>query len=123
MIYLHKDETNTVILELTSVSTLLSPFYLFEFINDMRPDNITYFTAEDLSTYKCRYNRFDIIETIPGGVDPINGTINLLSGSYRYNIYEATLPTIDPNDTTGKIISTGKVIVDGIDDEIDPVYR
>lgn len=122
MIYLHKDETNTVILELTSVSSLMSPFYLFEFINDMN-DDITYFTAEDLSTYKCRYNRFNVIETIPVNVDPINGTINLLSGSYRYNIYEATLPTIDPNDTTGKIISTGKVIVNGIDDEIDPVYR
>lgn len=123
MINLQKDTENTVILELTSVSTLLNPYYLFEAINDMQPTNITYWTATDLSTYKCRYNRFTITETGSTYVDLTGGTINLLTGSYKYNIYEASASTLSVSATTGNIISTGKLIVDGEDTEIDLVYR
>lgn len=123
MINLQKDTENTVILELTSVSTLLNPYYLFEAINDMQPTNITYWTATDLSTYKCRYNRFTITETGSTYVDLTGGTINLLTGSYKYNIYEASASTLSVTGTTGNIISTGKLIVDGEDTEIDLVYR
>lgn len=123
MINLQKDTENTVILELTSVSTLLNPYYLFEAINDMQPTNITYWTATDLSTYKCRYNRFTITETGSTYVDLTGGTINLLTGSYKYNIYEASASTLSVTGTTGNIISTGKLIVDGEDTELPEVYR
>lgn len=123
MINLQKDTQNTVILELTSVSTLLNPYYLFEAINDMQPTNITYFTGTDLSTYKCRYNRFTITETGTTYVNLTGGTINLLTGSYKYNIYEASASTLSVSATTGSIISTGKLIVNGEDTELPEVYR
>ncbi len=123
MINLQKDTANTVILELTSVSTLLNPYYLFEAINDMQPTNITYFTGTDLSTYKCRYNRFTITETGTTYVNLTGGTINLITGSYKYNIYEASASTLSVSATTGSIISTGKLIVDGEDTELPEVYR
>ena len=122
MIYLNKNTTNTVILELTNVSSLLSPNYLFEFINNINPNNITYFTAQDLSSFKCRYNRFEIIENNTS--IPLSGQVSLISGSYNYNIYESSAITLSVSATTGKVISTGKVIVDGLDTNIpNNIYR
>lgn len=123
MIYLDKDTTNEVILELTSVSSLLLPEYLFKFTNDVNPNNITYFTGTDLSTYKCRYNRFQVIETGSTYVNLTASTVNLISGSYTYDIYEATGTTLSVSATTGEIISTGKVIVNGTDTNIPDVYK
>lgn len=121
MIVLNKASSNTVILELTSVSSLLSPYYLFEFINDLNTSSITYFTAADLSTFKCRYNRFTMIESTTA--IPLSGQVNLRSGSYNYNVYEATGYTLSVSATTRAIISTGKVIVNGTDSELPSIYR
>jgi hypothetical protein len=111
MIVINKNQTNTVILELTTLSSLLSPNYLFEFINGINTNNITYFTAVDNSTYKCRYNNFDIIENAVS--IPLSGQVNLISGQYVVNIYEATAQTINISATTGRIIATVKAQVNG----------
>ncbi len=123
MIYLDKNFANTVILELTSVSTFINPFYLFEFVNDMNVDDITYFTGTDLSNFKCRYNRFTITETGTTFTNLSASTINLITGSYTYNVYEASASTLSVSATTGVAISTGKVIVNGIDSNLPEVYR
>lgn len=123
MIYLEKNSHNQIILELTLSSSLVSPIYVFEFINDIQPNNITYFTATDLSTFKCRYNRFDIVESGTTYSNPTGGVINLLSGGYTYNIYESSASTLSISATTGEIISTGKGFVNGIDTELPEVYR
>lgn len=120
MIYLNKNTNNTVILELTSVSSLINSNYLFEFVNDINT-RTTLFTTADLSTFKCRYNRFNIIEA-PISI-PLSGQINLINGSYTYNVYEASASTISISATTGIVISTGKAIVNGIDSNLSPVYR
>ena len=121
MIVINQNEDNTAILELTSVSSLISPYYLFEFINDFNPQNITYLTANDLSNFKCRYNRFIIKENIVN--DNINGQVSLISGNYTYNVYESLTQTLNKADTTGKIITTGKLLVIGLDSTIPAVYR
>lgn len=123
MIYLDKNSHNQTILELTLSSSLVSPNYLFEFINDIQPNNITYFTATDLSTFKCRYNRFDIVESGSTYSNPYIGVVNLLSGGYTYNVYESSGSTLNISGTTGQIISTGKGFVNGIDTELPEVYR
>ena len=89
----------------------------------MTPSDITYFTGADLSTYKCRYNRFDIIETGTTYVNLTGATVNLRSGSYTYDIYEASASTLSVSATTGTIISTGKVLVNGTDTDIPAIYR
>lgn len=122
MIYLNKNTNNTVILELTSNSQLLSPYFLFEFKNDLTKD-YTYFNATDLSTYKCRYNRFEIIETGSTYTNYTGGTIYLIPGTYVYNIYEGSQQTLNITGTTGVSLNTGKVIVNGSDNEISSIYR
>jgi hypothetical protein len=118
MIIINKNSTNTIILELTSVSNLLNPNYLFEFKNDLL--NTSYFfTAPDLSNWKCRYNMFDITES--NTPDPINGEVKLIGGSYTYNIYESTTITLSISATTGRIISTGKANVNG--EQINNIYK
>ena len=121
MINIVKNQSNPTVLELTSVSTLISGIYMFEFIRDIDPTSITYFTAVDTSTYKNRYNSFNIIESAT--TDSMNGTINLVSGTYTYNIYESVTPTTAVTSTTQLIISTGKVVVTGTDSEVAEVYR
>lgn len=121
MIYINKHTSNQVILRLSGVSSLLSPIYLFEFINNMNPSNITYFTAEDLSSYRCGYNRFNIIEDDTS--IPLSGQVSLRSGSYTYNIYEGTGATLSVSATTGAIINTGKVRVVGLDTQLADVYK
>jgi len=121
MIYLEKNTSNTVILELTSVSSLLYSNYLFQFINDINTNKITYFTSADLSSFKCRYNRFTIVESTTQ--IPFSGQVSLIGGSYTYNVYEATASTLSVSATTGHIISTGKAIVNGIDSQLQSIYR
>jgi hypothetical protein len=113
MIVINKNQSNTVILELTTFSQLLNPVYLFEFVSGIKPNSITYFTAEDQSGYRCRYNRFEIIED-PVAI-PLSGQVSLRSGQYVANIYEATATTLHVSGTTGRILSTVKVVVNGQD--------
>jgi hypothetical protein len=120
MIVLDRGQTNTVILELTSNSSLLNPNYLFEFKNDLN-NNFTYFFSEDLSNFKCRYNRFQIIEN--DTAIPLSGQVTLLTGMYTYNIYEASAVTLSVSATTGRVIQTGKVIVNGTNSNIPSIYR
>ena len=144
MIYLTKNSINQVILELTQVSNLVTSYYLFQLVNDLNVHNITYFTSPDQSNYKCRYNQFTIIETgssfttnvsayVADGyleedyitlfTDLTASTINLEVGQYTYNVFEAPQPTVYLSGTTGQIISTGKCIVHGPDNNKQLVYK
>ena len=123
MLYLNKNSETTYITELTSVSTLLSPNYLFELVSDININDITYFNVEDLSTFKCRYNRFDIIETGSTYENLTASTVNLRTGGYQLNVYEASTPTLEISATTGTIIYTGKAYVNGTDNDISNIYR
>lgn len=121
MIVINKGTVNPNILELTSNSQLLNSNYLFEFINDLNSNTLVYFTAQDLTTYKCRYNRFDIIESNVS--IPLSGQVSLVSGMWTYNIYEASASTLSISGTTGRIISTGKVTVNGVDTQLPSFFR
>lgn len=126
MIYLEQNLVNPVILQLTQNSNLLTPSYLFEFINDITPSNILYFTGTDLSSYKCKYNKFDITLTGSSNVNLTGSTININPGSYTYNVYEATGLTSNNlviSATTGCLIAKGKVIVVGDNPSIASIYQ
>jgi hypothetical protein len=123
MIYIEQNKVNLVILQLTSNSFLNNPNYLFEYKNDMSPNNITYFIGTDLSSFKCRYNRFNITLTGASYVDYSAATLNLRTGSYTYTVYEASSPTLHISGTTGRILDTGKVYVDGDDSDLADVYK
>ena len=124
MINLNKNSNNIVVLTLTEKSTLLTPYYLFSFTSTTKFDNIVNFIATDTSTYKSRYNQFNIIESGTTYVNLTGGTINLNpNGMWDYTIYEQTSPTNLQISGTTNIVEVGKVIVNGVDNSIPPVYR
>jgi len=91
VILINKNTSNTVILTLSEKTTLTNAKYLFEVINDMSND-VKCFIAADISTNKLRYNEFVFIENVTE--DLLNGTFSLLlSGFYKYNVYEQTSTT------------------------------
>jgi len=121
MINIQQNISNTVILTLTEKSSLLNPFYLFRMRYSSELDNEKYFTAADLSSYKSRYNQFNIIEN--SIEDLTGGTVALKSGMWDYFIYEQINPfNLDLSGTTG-LVEVGKVIVEGEDLSIPLVYR
>lgn len=101
----------------------MSPNYLFELVSDININDITYFNVEDLSTFKCRYNRFDIVETGSTYENLTASTVNLRTGGYKLNVYESSIPTLEVSATTGTIIYTGKAYVNGTDNDISNIYR
>jgi hypothetical protein len=116
MIYLKKDTVNRVVLTLTESSTLNSPFYLFEFTKEFQAypnQDVIYFTTDDLSTVSSRYNLFEIELSSTGSTT--GGTsvsLNLESGQYKYQVYEASASTLSISATTGSVVERGRMIVE-----------
>lgn len=121
--YLNQDSENIVILELTLNSTLMQPSYLFAFTSDTNYNEVLFFTGIDTSSFKCRYNKFNIIETGSTYVNLTASTVDLRSGSYSYKVYESATPTLELSATTGRVIYSGKVYVNGDDNDIPLIYR
>jgi hypothetical protein len=111
MIVIQKGQANNVVLTLKEKSTLLAPYYLFEFKNDQENESI-YFLAEDVSDQIERYNKFSITET--DTPDYSAGEVDLeLTGFWSYIIREqASSTNLDP-DLSGVIVEVGKVKVLG----------
>jgi|688.fasta_scaffold388270_2 hypothetical protein len=125
MIYLEQNTNNTVILQLTQNSNLINPDYLFQFTNDISLSDL-FFTGIDNSSYKCKYNSFDITTTGSTNVNLTGSTINISPGSYTYTIYESTGLTssnLAISATTGCVIAKGKVIVVGDNPSLSSIYQ
>lgn len=113
MIYLIKDTINPVVLTLNELSTITSPYYLFEFIYEanLTPEPI-YYTTNDETLAPNRYNLFNIEESSTGSTS--GGTsvaLSLMSGQYTYNVYQSSASTLSVSATTGGIIETGRMVV------------
>jgi hypothetical protein len=109
MIYVEKDSPTNVALTLTESSSLSSPFYLFEFVNEMTKET-TLMSFADISGYPERYNLFVM-------------DIDLMKGQYTYSVYESEDP--DPEeiaDTTGIVLETGIMIVNSDEDVDTDIY-
>ena len=105
MIYINKGEVNSIVLTLTEVSTLASPYYLFVFQNEMNPEaEQILFTAPDQSAYPERFNLFYMDEPVD---------VTLMKGQYTYSVYESTIPPTSIDDTTGVVIEEGRMVVSG----------
>lgn len=121
MIYLKNNETNTFVLTLRESSTLSSPYYLFQFENEfiINPEPI-YFTTDDLSMFICRFNMFELTLSDTGSENGgIDIPLKMRIGQWKYTVYESEIQTLDPLETTGKIIETGRLIVAGSQTDVD----
>ena len=105
MIYINKDELNSIVLTLTEVSTLSNPYYLFVFQNEMNPESDPIlFTTSDISAYPERFNQFELDEPVD---------VDLMKGQYSYSVYESLIPPVTIEDTTGDVIEEGRMVVSG----------
>ena len=105
MIYINKGEVNSIVVTLSEVSTLPSPYYLFVFQNEMNPtSDPILFTNLDESPYPERFNLFYMDEPID---------VELMKGQYSYSVYESTIPPTEISDTTGVVIEEGRMVVSG----------
>jgi hypothetical protein len=105
MIYINKGEVNSIVVTLSEVSTLPSPYYLFVFQNEMNPtsDPILFINTDE-SPYPERFNLFYLDEPID---------VELMKGQYSYSVYESTIPPTEISDTTGVVIEEGRMVVSG----------
>lgn len=123
MIYIEKNRENNVILTLTESSSLTTPNFLFIFLNEynLEAQTIT-FSTPDISNYTNRYNQFVLIESATGSTTGgYNVPLSLVSGQYKYTVYEAPFATLNINDTTGIVIEEGRMVVSGDDDDIETI--
>jgi hypothetical protein len=129
MITINKNSINKIALTLTEKSQLTGTTYnLFVFENAESGEK-KIFTATDTSSYKQRYNEFQVIESATTenlliGVVHITGNTSQLT----YSIYESSNPfssnTLSITATTATILETGRVLLNGIesDQTINSVY-
>lgn len=135
MIYIEKNAANNITLTLAERSKLTAPKFLFEFFLEYdRTEEKTpiYFTAPDVSVYPLRVNLFQLTEGENGSETEANGFedlpeggahLKLKRGQYLYNVYESETVTLDKAETTGRIIETGRMVVEITTDEEDKGQR
>ena len=112
MILLNRSAINYIYLTLTEKTTISSPTYLFEFVNDVTRESIV-FIATDSSSYTDRYNKFTITET-SGTQDLLTGTITLSeTGFYSYRVFQQSSTTNLIIANTGAMVESGKLKVNG----------
>ena len=111
MIRLQQNTVNNVVLTLNELTTIDTPYYLFQFISD-DTNNHKIFTGIDISINKNRFNEFNI-ELTASSEDLLNSVVKLpLKGFYKYNVYSQVSSTnLDLNNIT-ELVETGKVYVD-----------
>lgn len=131
MVLINKNSVNTIDLTLTEKSEYyilgVTPYFLFVLDNDGNSNQTKIFTREDDSNLVQRYNRFVIEETT--SEDLLNGKIYLTGNTsqWTYKVYESAVPfsadTLDVQYTTGKILEQGRLLLNGVDTNINDIYK
>lgn len=109
MIYIRKNQANTVVLTLNEKAVNSSYDVLFEFINEISGD-VKAFTCDDESLVS-RYNKFSITESDSENL--YNGQIKLEPGQWKYTAYEmpvASPKSLDKDNSVGTL-EIGRVTV------------
>jgi len=113
MIHLPYGASNSVILRLTKVATILDPYYTFEVINQQSKE-VVIFTTDNISPVTLIYDEFNLISTT-GSVGLTQGTINNLPGVYTYNIYE-TQYEYNLDLGSASFLRSGELVISGPND-------
>lgn len=107
MLQFKQDDTAAVmILTLTELVTINTPFYLFVFTHVTTKDVVAFVKAEadDESDYPDRYNQFTIDASVVFAGKQI--------GEWHYKIYEqSNADNLDPDNATG-LLEEGKLLLD-----------
>ena len=105
-----KGEVNRVVLTLKERSKLIDPFYLIVFSSKFstKADNKVV-SVTDFTSPNIRYNLVEITEK--SNPIALNGEVFLIEGQWSYEVYESEAATLDVNETTGRVLQRGQLIV------------
>ena len=113
MIHLIYGASNSVILRLTKVATILDPYYTFQVINQQSKE-VVIFTSDNISPIPLIYDEFTLISTTQS-VGLTQGTIDSLPGVYTYNIYE-TQYQYNLDLASASFLRSGELVISGPND-------
>jgi hypothetical protein len=102
MLQINKAESKNWYLTLTEKTTISNPYYLFSLKHRLTAVEYN-FLLTDISSYKERYNEFEITE---------GATVTLDAGEYLYRIYAQTSSVNTNPELANEIVEEGIVKVD-----------
>jgi len=109
MLIITKNTTNYLTLTLSERTEIENGYFLFVLKSKFEKGETRVFNSINTSTHKKRYDRFSVVETT--SPDNTDGEVNLFKGEWDYFVYESESQTLDIEETTGKILETGLLIV------------
>lgn len=117
MIYLKRDTINECVISITSnlLDTTPLPYFIFEIIEGNTGELVKYFTSENVSPSRRRYDEFNLELVDEINEDLTDGKIYLPEGthSYEYRCYITSVEgSIDPLNIISDIVHSGKLIVE-----------
>lgn len=115
MINLIKGIEKEVIYTLTESVTIADPVFVFELINTEDRDDVTTFTASDISTSTNRYNAFNFL--VGDGI-VTGATFTVEAGVYDYTVFESDGAVA----TTGSTLETGLMTISGASTTVTTSY-
>lgn len=107
MLQFKQDDTAAaMILTLTELVSIATPYYLFVFTHVTTKDVVAFVKAEadDESLYPARYNQFTI--------NPSVVFANTQPGAWHYKVYEQISPVNINPALSGAVLEYGKLILD-----------
>jgi len=102
MLQINKAESKNWYLTLTEKTTISNPYYLFSLKHRLTAFEYN-FLLTDTSSYKERYNKFEITE---------GATVTLDAGEYLYRIYAQTSSVNTNPELANELVEEGLVKVD-----------
>jgi len=107
---IEKNTVNNIVLTLSERSQLVDPYYLIVFKSKFSTEDVyKYCSVQNQVSSNIRYDLVVITEqTNPVALD---GEVYLIEGEWSYNIYESQLPTLLVEETTGRVIQNGFIVV------------
>jgi len=107
---IEKNTVNNIVLTLSERSQLVDPYYLIVFKSKFSTEDVyKYCSVQNQVSSNIRYDLVVITEqTNPVALD---GEVFLIEGEWSYNIYESQLPTLLVEETTGRVIQNGFIVV------------
>jgi hypothetical protein len=129
MIYIQKNTSNEIVLELSTALDASYTYFLFQFLEEWNTEKPSrYFTSPNVTPYISRFDQFNLVESETGATaQAVNDApLNLVAGQYSYNVY-ASQTVIDINDLATLLatspVQTGRMLVIGEDTVVPDVYQ
>ena len=107
---IEKNTVNNIVLTLSERSQLVDPYYLIVFKSKFSTEDVyKYCSVQNQVSSNIRYDL--VVITEQSNPVALDGEVYLIEGEWSYNIYESQLPTLLVEETTGRVIQNGFIVV------------